>query len=711
MEITSLKAISNVPNETQAGKKVEKKSGKRIGFNYIILKSLKESQKNDVVKCLYIKSLINFGVCVIKEGSFGESKDSEGRDIKDRLLWQQELHRELADKLRLPKFIDGFEENGNYYLALERVKGKSLSVICNTHRRELREALISGNKLGLAMLHYMIQIVELLQTLHANQVIHRDVTAANFMVMPSGKVAVIDFELSYSLNRHFPAPPFKLGTYGYMSPEQEETLLPTPQQDIYSVGAVLLYMWTGISPNKITDLSTDEGFRKISFLIPDRQFAEAVYQCFDLVPEKRPTLDNLDKVIRGYISDVQRKREREKSVSISYGREQIWEIIQESLCTFSSPLLADEERGWFSEDKQQPIMRGKKRIHKVWYASFYKGSIGVMYMLNIAHRLGVDISSTIPMIHQAVALVGEKYINGSRDVSGSLYYGSSGIAVCMAEAIQSGLLDHTDKLNGWIKTLVHNNSSQPDLLNGLAGQALAHVKCMSALPEINLKSELDLIISSLIGLQQSDGSWINIDDEKRQPPNQGFARGVSGIVYCLLEHYRQFKNEASLQSAIRGLDWLMNKAVKKKETVYWQARKKKDIAPSWCEGTPGIILPFLKAYKLTGVNRYKQFAVGGLLSLPEHLFDGNLSQCHGLSGFGEIYMEAFKVLKEERWQQRCDWLMQVIIHLRNAHPKYGNYWLVENEHQPVPELMCGNSGILHFLLRYCHPQKVSLPLL
>ncbi len=54
--------------------KVEKKAGKRVGYNYIIVKSYKESQKNDVVKCLYIKSLTNWGFCVIKEGSYGDTR-------------------------------------------------------------------------------------------------------------------------------------------------------------------------------------------------------------------------------------------------------------------------------------------------------------------------------------------------------------------------------------------------------------------------------------------------------------------------------------------------------------------------------------------------------------------------------------------------------------------------------------------------------------
>ncbi|WP_315816514.1 hypothetical protein [Paraflavitalea speifideaquila] len=73
-----------VEQEVQSTGKVEKKAGKRVGYNYIIVKSYKESQKNDVVKCLYIKSLTNWGFCVIKEGVMGIRKImKEGISLTD----------------------------------------------------------------------------------------------------------------------------------------------------------------------------------------------------------------------------------------------------------------------------------------------------------------------------------------------------------------------------------------------------------------------------------------------------------------------------------------------------------------------------------------------------------------------------------------------------------------------------------------------------
>ena len=100
MKVETIKTVSqSVAEETEVKGKAIKKAGKRIGYNYIIVKSLKESQKNDVVKCLYIKSFTNFGFCVIKEGTYGDSKDKYGRDIIDRLIWQQQLHEQTIQPL------------------------------------------------------------------------------------------------------------------------------------------------------------------------------------------------------------------------------------------------------------------------------------------------------------------------------------------------------------------------------------------------------------------------------------------------------------------------------------------------------------------------------------------------------------------------------------------------------------------------------------
>ena len=205
--------------EQQSTGKVEKTGGKRFGYNYIFIKSYKESKKNDVVKCLYIKSLTNFGFCVIKEGSFGDTKDPEGRDIIDRLKWQRQLHEQLQDKIPMPRLLGHFEENGNYYLVIGHVKGKALQkVIGETQKKDLRQSLITGDKVGTRFLDYLIQITGILEKLHGEGIVHRDATPNNYMITRSGKVALIDMEMSYSLPLQFPTPAFQLGTFGYMSP-------------------------------------------------------------------------------------------------------------------------------------------------------------------------------------------------------------------------------------------------------------------------------------------------------------------------------------------------------------------------------------------------------------------------------------------------------------------------------------------------------------
>src|SRR5690606_25684372 len=126
-----------------------------------------------------------------------------------------------------------------------------------------------------------------------------------------------------------------------------------------------------------------------------------------------------------------------------------------------------------------------------------------------------------------------------------------------------------------------------------------------------------------------------------------------------------------------------------------------ELMPWWCEGQAGIALALLKAYEVLGDERCRQYAEMTLQSYKPALLVSNLSQCHGLAGLGEIYLEAFRILQDEIWLQRATWITNVILHLKNEHSKYGPYWIVESERKPVADFMIGNTGILHYLLRHC----------
>jgi len=141
----------------------------------------------------------------------------------------------------------------------------------------------------------------------------------------------------------------------------------------------------------------------------------------------------------------------------------------------------------------------------------------------------------------------------------------------------------------------------------------------------------------------------------------------------------------------------------------------KELMHWWSEGTSGIALAFIKAYECsdnpTLKQDYKHYATGALLNHPKQVVDNNLSQLQGLSGLGEIYLEAGWVFEEQEWQERAGWIAQVIMHMKKENAQYGPYWLVQHERQPTPDFMTGNSGVIHFLLRYCFPDKVTLPLI
>lgn len=216
----------------------------------------------------------------------------------------------------------------------------------------------------------------------------------------------------------------------------------------------------------------------------------------------------------------------------------------------------------------------------------------------------------------------------------------------------------------------------------------------------------------LLSAQEKDGSWVRSAKQRKNRVTRGFAHGVAGITYFLLTYGEFYKDSEAMAGASRGLQWLIKKSIHIKEKIQWQTSSGSDNAsPWWCEGAPGIALTFIKAYSLLGEPKYKEFATGALYTHNKNVIHNNLGQCHGLSGLGEIYLEAYRVLGSDEWYERAGWIAQVLIHLKKQHETDGPYWLAEQERLPVADFMSGVSGIIHYLLRYCFPNNIGFPLL
>ncbi len=193
----------------------------------------------------------------ISAGSYGEMflvEDDEGRK---RALKRLKLEQVMDDKalehferevkvLRsldheaVPRFIDsGLDDGGLPFLVQQYIRGDTLEEASRSgHRFDSRAARDLTRKLLLAL--------DYLHGLHP-PVIHRDIKPANIILAETGPVivdfgavcgqAVLSGEGSGTV----------VGTFGYMAPEQLQGQA-APTSDLYSLGATLLFCFTGREP-------------------------------------------------------------------------------------------------------------------------------------------------------------------------------------------------------------------------------------------------------------------------------------------------------------------------------------------------------------------------------------------------------------------------------------------------------------------------------
>ncbi|MDX6294647.1 MAG: eukaryotic-like serine/threonine-protein kinase [Kribbellaceae bacterium] len=139
-------------------------------------------------------------------------------------------------------------ENGSHWIVMEALTGQTLA-----------DAIDEQGRLDLGRVaDIAVQLLEALQAMHREGVIHRDVKPSNVQLSSSGRVVLTDFGLATLGGTAAATEPDQvLGSPPYMAPEAILEGWFGPASDMYSLGATLYAAVEGRQPlDGITSFST-----------------------------------------------------------------------------------------------------------------------------------------------------------------------------------------------------------------------------------------------------------------------------------------------------------------------------------------------------------------------------------------------------------------------------------------------------------------------
>lgn len=271
--------------------------------------------KYEVLKVIHVAGMANVYLVsdenLNKQWCLKEIKKSEAgkNDIEVRSLIHEAKVIKSLNHSSIPRIVTIEEDGDSTFIVMDYVEGVSIKEWIT------RKGVISQKD----TVDWIKQVCSVLMYLHNRKepIFYRDMKPDNIMVQEDGSIKVVDFGISEIItdnNKYIKEP---LGTKGFAAPEQRYRGKPYDlRSDIYSLGATMYCMLTGLSPSK-------DGFKPIREVnsslsvglevIINKCIKENPDDRYQTVEELLYDLNNYYKLDTSYLKSIKKK------ISITFG--------------------------------------------------------------------------------------------------------------------------------------------------------------------------------------------------------------------------------------------------------------------------------------------------------------------------------------------------------------------------------------------------------
>ena len=636
--------------------------------------------------------------CIIKEASEDTCVTADGTDAVDRLKSEQRILQKLSADFNLnfvPKPIESFSLWRSVFVVMERLPGETLI--------EITQKPLSLK----TRLHIAASVADAIATLHdEHQIIWGDIAPDNVLyASDTHQIYLVDFELAASVLS--PSPVEAVSKPTGTDPEAENAQNPvagtpgftaniyapkTVESEVYTLGRLLLWLFAPVNEIYPLDATASSRFVKALEASLPTKIVEILKNCLN--PETPTTTRHIADTLKQIQIKTHDSVITDSAKTPKIPIRQYTENFDAIIACFKSHLTFDRQDRLFPcspEGFTAPL-------------SMAYGAAGVATLLK---TIGEDAlaEKTLDWILAHPDISDEQKLASTP----GYWRGTAGIATTL------GRLGDTHTARKYFQIAEkHVSNFEFSQYDGIAGVAHAALNLYTQTAEayyldtaVNLADEL---ISQSVAPEDTDDVtriWKHPDDDALRP---GFLFGVAGVAAFLFQLADELDTNGSRHYTDIGepaLLWV------EKHTVLAEdghLATPTDIgantyARNFAHGTAGVAKAFLLARQYFGTD--KDSFIRNLLLPPSHPSMPEFTNTpapgcfYGLSGIGEVRLDAYATLGEKAYHTQAHQILKEILCFQVPVKGKG---LGFPGGETLTRLSCdyatGSLGIAHFIHRF-----------